>query len=256
MAASTTPRKRERSPNYPGLSLETALERAKTLLKEEGRNAAPVSAIVKHWGYNPKSSSGLIALAALRYFGLLDHEGTGEDRHGRLSKLALSILLDERPNSLERAEAIKTAALEPKLYGDLWREYAGHLPSDDTLRFQLRSKRGFTDTAATDFIRKFRATLTFAGLTESGSVSANDAPHDEDDDEQDPPPNGLLDAMLGADLKTPDPKPETAPLSFKMTLPGGGEAVMATTRPLTEAEWARLQTVLDAMKPTFVPDSE
>ena len=53
----------------------------------------------------------------------------------------------------------------------------------------------------------------------------------------------------------PDAKPKHEPLQIKMTLPGGGEAVIATTRPLTEAEWGRLQTVLDAMKPTFVPDS-
>src|SRR5438552_17689881 len=95
--------KRQRSPSYPGIGLEVALERARSLYREEGRNAAPNEAILHHWGYGPKSGPGLVTLAALKRFGLLTGEGSGKSR---LSNFALRIILDEREDSPERAEAI------------------------------------------------------------------------------------------------------------------------------------------------------
>jgi len=84
---------RQRSPSYPGIGLEAALGRAKALYQEEGRNAAPNEAILDHWGYASKSGPGLVTLAALKRFGLLQTEGPGK---ARLTNLALSIILDER----------------------------------------------------------------------------------------------------------------------------------------------------------------
>jgi len=49
-ATGTRKRKKQRSPSYPGIGLEAALERAKTFYQEEGRNAAPNNAILQHWG--------------------------------------------------------------------------------------------------------------------------------------------------------------------------------------------------------------
>src|SRR5262245_42753968 len=98
----TDSRKKERSPNYPAIDLETALARARVLREKEGRNFTPVSAVFKHWGYSSRSSGGLTTLAALKRFGLLDEQGAADSRQVRLSQFAQKILLDDRPGSQER----------------------------------------------------------------------------------------------------------------------------------------------------------
>ena len=92
-------RSRTRSPAYPYIALPSALEKAAVLWQVEGRHAAAVSVALQHWGYKEDSSTGYSCVAALKKFGLVDHEGMGETRQVRLSGLALSILLDKNPDS-------------------------------------------------------------------------------------------------------------------------------------------------------------
>ena len=90
-------RNRTRSPSYPYLALPAALEKAAVLWQAEGRHAVAVNLAMQHWGYKEESSTGYSCIAALKKFGLVDHEGMGETRQVRLSGLALSILLDKDP---------------------------------------------------------------------------------------------------------------------------------------------------------------
>jgi hypothetical protein len=69
-------RKRQRSPAYPFINLETALRRAKEFYEKEVRNAVNIKIAAKHWGYEEKSSGGLQTAATLISFGLLRDEGT------------------------------------------------------------------------------------------------------------------------------------------------------------------------------------
>ena len=62
--------------------------------------------------------------------------------------------------------AIKEAALSPGIHRDLWDEHKGNLPSDETLRYELRVNRNFTDSAIASFIKELRSTWVFAKLTE------------------------------------------------------------------------------------------
>lgn len=163
--------KRERSPSYPRIDLENAIQRAREVYSKERMNPAPVNAILSHWGYNSKSGLGLVILAALLKFGLLADDGKGAKRQARLTELARRIILDERDTSIERDAAIKEAALNPTIHKELWEQYNGNLPSDETLRYQLRVNRGFTDTALHEFIPQLRSTVAFAKLVESDIIS-------------------------------------------------------------------------------------
>ena len=64
--------KKMRSPAYPGINLEVALKRASGLYVKERRNAVAFPVAVSYWGFGPKSSGGLVSVAALKSFGLLD----------------------------------------------------------------------------------------------------------------------------------------------------------------------------------------
>src|SRR4051812_11473807 len=97
-----------RSPNFPFVDLETAIERARILNQKEGRNSAAPETVVDHWGYAPKSSGGRQTIAALRQFGLLEGRGTSL----RLTDLARSILISE-PGSGQWLRGVQQAALKP-----------------------------------------------------------------------------------------------------------------------------------------------
>lgn len=167
-------RKRQRSPAYPYINLESALKRAKEFYVKETRNAVNIKVAAKHWGYEEKSSAGQQTAAALISFGLLQDSGMGNLRKLQLTQNALRILLDNRPDSTDLMQAIKTAALTPKIHQELWKKYGIDLPSDDTLRFTLTAEwvPPFNDNTVDGFIREYKSTIAFAKLSDSDKFTA------------------------------------------------------------------------------------
>jgi hypothetical protein len=166
-------RKRQRSPAYPFINLETALRRAKEFYEKEVRNAVNIKIAAKHWGYEEKSSGGLQTAATLISFGLLRDEGTGGKRKLQLTQNALRIILDSRPDSRERAAAIKEAALAPKIHQELWKKWGSALPSDSSLKYTLTVEwvPPFNGNAVESFIKEYKDTVAFAKLGESDHLS-------------------------------------------------------------------------------------
>jgi hypothetical protein len=238
--------KRQRSPSYPGIGLEAALERARSLYGEEGRNAAPNDAILQHWGYAPRSGPGLVTIAALKRFGLLVSEGSGKSR---LSNLALSIILDEREDSPERDEAIKQAALMPRIHKELWDKYQWQLPSDATLRHFLRLDKGFTDSAADELIRQFRETISFAQLAPGDSLSGN-GPDSEEGQGGSPLVTELLTSQKSGLGKTRGDG--TGQRSVPIPLSATEWVTLQGPFPISEQSWEQLKRVLDVMRPGLV----
>ncbi len=166
-------RKRTRSPAFPFITLETAIARAEEFLKKEDRNAAPMKAAVKHWGYEEKSSGGLQTAAALVAFGLLKDEGIGDKRRLQLTPEALRILLDKRPDSEERIGLLKQLALRPRIHQEMWKRWQNKLPSQETLKLTLLTdwKPPFNQNAVDGFIKEYKDTIAFAKLSESDRVT-------------------------------------------------------------------------------------
>ena len=163
-------KKRGRSPEYPGFNLQQAVELAEVLHNREGQNAAPINAVLKHWNYPPKSGPGSRAIAALERFGLITTEGSGDNRKARISVDAFNLLIDERPNSEDRVRLLQRAALKPTAHLELWQAYGADLPSDETIKFELR-KRHYTEGGATYFLDKYKSTLAFAKLDKIDTLS-------------------------------------------------------------------------------------
>ena len=163
--ASQPKRNRTRSPSYPYLDLPAALEKAAALWKAEGRHAVAVNVAMQHWGYKEESSTGYSCVAALKKFGLAEHEGIGETRQVRLSNLALTILLDNDPGSAGRRDALRTAALGPRIHAELWERYGAELPSEQSLRRFLVLERSFNEASVDELLAEYQATMAFAGLS-------------------------------------------------------------------------------------------
>lgn len=244
--------RKQRSPSYPGIGLESALDRARVLYREIGRTPAHVESALKALGYGPKSGGGRVVLAALKKFELLSDEGSRDRRQVQLTPLALRIILDDRDDAPERTQAIQTAALAPTIHRELWDRYAGSLPGNDTLSTYLRVDRAFTDSAVKEFVPQFRATIAFAGLVSGATVS----PPDEDKTAQSggagirKPEEPMTPPAATLDPPQHDPPADnTAPLPVNITFPNNAWATLRVSARMSSADWAQLMAVLGAMKP-------
>jgi hypothetical protein len=137
-----------RSPNFPFITLDKAIERAKEFYDQEKRGTAPFPVAAAHWHYRPTSSGALQTVAALKSYGLIYDEGTGAARQLRLTVLALRILLDSRPDSPERDALRRQAALMPAVIADIYARWEGSLPSPSNLYHYLILDKEFNEETA------------------------------------------------------------------------------------------------------------
>lgn len=239
-------KKEGRSPGYPAVSMAAALERARTVMEKEKRHWVPLSTIFGHWGYGPKSSMGILLLAALKKYGLVEYKGSGDSREARITDLAWRILVDERPVSPERDGLIQEAALSPVIHQKLWNEYKGQLPSDENLKHRLVTEEGFTTGAVDDFVRQFRATISFAKLGDSDSLSGHDEDKSPSEEEIIMPETRPLESpkqqhVPGSAQLGPDQE-------FKVKM-SEGMAYLRVPHILRREDWEKIQKLLEVIEP-------
>jgi len=146
-----------RSPNYPGFSLQKALEYARKVYSANHLHRAPRDVVAKAMGYTTLNGGSLTALSALKKYGLLE-----EDKEGlRISQDALTALV-ESPTSQERARVLVKLATTPELFAEMQAAYPGPPPNDEILRSWLLRK-GFLQSTVDLPIRAYRETMELAG---------------------------------------------------------------------------------------------
>lgn len=197
---------RHRSPNYPAIGLREAVDRVRTLYTADKRAGAPLEAAVRHLGFSGPHGGAMVVISALKKYGLV------EESNKRImpTQRAIAILVFPDGDPRKRA-ALKEAALGPSIYRELFERYKenGHLPSDASLSAELEAEAGFNPNAIPDFIKDFKGTTLYAGLTdESGLIlteSGNGAP-----DSVEPTVSAMESDASKIDAK-PDP-PSPAPM--------------------------------------------
>lgn len=216
---------KHRSPAYPGLDLKAAIERARSFYHHEKRSSANVAVAVQHWGYSPSSSGGRQTLAALISYGLLEDKGSGDQRSVTLSDLALRILLDDRPDSIERADAIRRAALLPKIHSELFSKWPNELPSNPNLRHYLLIEKKFNENSVDDFISQLRTTADFARIysPHPASAATSSAPSPEDEEQDTGLSETPIEAASASRILTGAEQPAVALVSSVKPAGGGSE---------------------------------
>jgi hypothetical protein len=230
---SEIPSKRVRSPGFPFIGLKKALARAKEFYDHEKRNWANVKVAVKHWGFNETSSGGKQTLAALAAYGLLQDNGSADSRQVRLSDIAIKVILDTRNPSPDRVELLKTLALKPKLHKEIWDKYEGQLPSQENLRHFLVVEHDppFNENWVDHFIGEFLASLEFAGLNKSDTLSLG-----QEDKAQ-------LDALIEEELGVPEvqqqppPAGQFVPKVDAKVLPGVRQDLFSLSEGTVSIQW-------------------
>jgi hypothetical protein len=192
-AASPPPSQRDRSPAYPNIPLKAAIERLVEFDAHFKRSPARPEKIGDAWGIKGKAYVDRTT-AALRYYGLLEYQGVGKDRHITTSDWGKAYLRSAQEET--KRTVIKKAALLPKQIAFFWNQWGTDRPADAACLDELMFKHRFGEAGARDFLKVYDATIAYAGLTSSDKPDQKlgDEPDEEEaeaeglDGENPPPP--------------------------------------------------------------------
>lgn len=146
---------RLRSPNFPGLSLEEAIDSAREIFEKSRHAEIPREVVAKDLGYSGLTGRSAIILGALNQYGLVANTSKG---HMKVSQLAADIL-HGYPESA-RLEALYKAGREPALFKAIFDKFDNHIPSDNAVRSFL-IQGGFTNDGAEKALKTFTDTNQF-----------------------------------------------------------------------------------------------
>lgn len=151
-----------RSPNYPTINLETAIEQLRKLYSRVRMDVFVARDAASAWDYNSVSGPVKSILAAFRQYGLLEGKVRGKNAENpRISRRGLT-LIRRNQTSREFQDELKNAALAPPLFKELYNSQSN--ATDEVLRDHLLYEKSFTENGAQRFIEVYRATLEFAKL--------------------------------------------------------------------------------------------
>jgi hypothetical protein len=182
---------RDRSPAFPVIALEAALGKLAEFEAHFKRSAARPEKVGEAWGIKTKAYADRIA-AAMRYFGLLEYQGSGQGRRVVVSEEGRKYLRAQRDET--KREVVKAAALRPKQVAKFWNDWGSDRPADAACLDDLMLKHGFSEGGARDFLKVYDATIAYAKLSDFDKPlpgADDDAPEDNDDNNEvivDPPP--------------------------------------------------------------------
>jgi hypothetical protein len=164
--------KRDRSPNFPKLSLESAIELVKKLHSEIGKAKVKREVAISALGYSGASGASLTTLGALNQYALID-----QDRGAGVSISALAISLLHPLNERQEREAKITAVLSPKVFNVLYTD-GFHHASESTLANSL-IQNGFTPEGARKAASVYLSNISFANLLDESIRGPSDAKKDQ-----------------------------------------------------------------------------
>ena len=187
-------RGRDRSPSYPLIPLEAALERLTAFEAHFKRSAARPEKVGDAWGIKAKAYAGRTQ-AALRYFGLVEYQGVGKELQVVISDEGRKYLRAQQEET--RREVLRAAALRPKQIAKFWGEWGEDRPEDTACLDELMFQNGFSEAGARQFLKVYDATISFSGLSDSDKMylENEDSEGQIDDGDNaandiDPPPAG------------------------------------------------------------------
>lgn len=259
-SAAPPKRVKHRSPSYPSIDLAKAIQRTQQLWDVAGKHPAPLESAMKSWGYSPKSSGGLQTVASLKQYGLVEDSGTGWGRHLTLTKLAQELLVyGADKDSSEWKQRAGDSALRPKIHKALWDKFEGSLPADSVMFPFLKLDLGFSDDAATDMLKRFRATLAFAAVSE-GIDTVSDDDEDSDDLGDDGDSGSGEPTLTTPTLEKPKPGAGSPPAldqrTVQITYSPTSWALIQAPFPMSEADWTAMIETLNGMKRGLVQPDE
>ena len=174
--------KRERSPSFPFIPLQTAIARLAAFDRYSNRHPVPAKHSGAAWGMKGYTSQAQQTLAALKSFGLIEYQGTKESLTASITEEARTYLRAQQQSI--KQEVLKRVALKPKELAKYFGLWGVKRPPDPVCLDLLVFEGGYTADGARSFLIVYDNTLAFAGISDSEKVAV-DQEHDgsETDDE-------------------------------------------------------------------------
>jgi len=225
--------KNRRSRSDPSISLKEAVEKISILYEKEHRNNITFSLAMKHLGYKPKSGPGIVLIADMRKYGLLEYKGSGPDKMVVVSDMAESIL---HPGSPTKSLDLKKAALMPLIHADLWENYRG--ATDENISFYLTTKRDYSEKAVKALIKKYRETIDFAGLSKDIKSEVVSKVSEE--------VTSVGEGGRAARMQPAETVTEPSAYTLYASLGINKQATVVLPTPMTMEKWERIKAIFDA----------
>lgn len=156
---------RQRSPSYPSLSLEQAIEMVGKIHKVNRTNVISRETAARDMGYAGLTGRSMTVLGSLAQYGLMEKAGKGDVK---VTRRAVEIL--HPVEEAHRAEAIVEAAQTPALFKTLHERFPDGVPSENALK-SFMVQNDFNDVAIGPAIAAFLETIEFAGKAREGGGS-------------------------------------------------------------------------------------
>ena len=236
---------RMRSPNFPSLSLEEAVNFAKVIWDKNRKALIPREAAAKDLGYTGLTGRSMTVLGALNQYGLVEVTAKGQTR---ITQTAEDILIGF-PEEVKRG-AVSKAGRAPTLFREIYEKYDGDVPGENAIRSFLFQK-GFTNDGVEKALKSFNATNRYVeiyGDTESYRQGDDAAP--ESAPETQPQERQPMPSTPQPQSRSPSQQPDNAlfwsggPLDFNLS--SHGLAVVGKTNSAAElkAFIEKLKTLL------------
>lgn len=245
-----------RSPNYPQMPLEEALERVQKVYNAEHTHTADKEVVAKVLGYSSLNGASIGAIGTLRRYGLLEDEGDGL----KVSDDAVTVLELPKGDS-ERSAALKRLAFMPNLFAEIKETFGDTLPSDVNLRHYLIKKK-FLPKAADEAIRTYRANLEFvAGESKEYNKGGKEA----ESKQGEPPMHTPSAKPIGTQGNSVQPPPAPPAIQgellldereLKFNISRDTQARIIFKGPVTQEAIEKLAVLLDVSKDTFPTKAE
>lgn len=200
---STDKPQKERSPSFPFIPLQVAVERLAAFEQTFGRHDTPANKVGRAWKMKDGSSQAFQTLAALKSFGLLDYRGSGPARAMFITDEGRKYLRAQQ--EAVKREVLRRAALKPKIIEKFWHIWGADRPIDDVCLDDLHFNHNFTQSAAETFLRVYDGTISYAGLSNSDSAKNTADEFDEDLPQQDIEVGDLVQVEINGQLATAKP---------------------------------------------------
>jgi len=158
--------KKDRSPNYPKVPLEQAVEMVAKLYNKVGKAKVKPEVAIGPLGYSGINGASLTTLGTLTTYGLLERE-----RGESVAVSQLAIRLMHPVDEAQGLEARRESALCPKVFSELFSNNY-HMMEVETLSKHL-IQSGFTQDGARKAASVFKANIEFAKLDKMGSIDTS-----------------------------------------------------------------------------------
>jgi hypothetical protein len=230
---------KDRSPSFPFIPLQTAIDRLEAFEKKFGRHPAPANKAGLAWSMKETSSQADQTLAALKSFGLIKYEGMGTARHAVITEDGRNYLRAQQDSV--KKEILKVCALRPKIIRKFWAAWSADRPPDEVALDKLILDNGFSDGGARNFLKVYDNTTAFAGLSNSDKIdpSAEDDSAEDDANTDDPASSGV---------RNPPPPPPPSHQQGKVKIMDGERVVFTEeTDPQTYVKLVASGAVDDSL---------